>query len=216
MAGGRLRIVNASSSRFYRLRLEDHPLYLIATDGGAVPSPIGIEEVLPVPGERIDVLVQVQRPTLSYQGRAGRTWNLPGRLIAVEPLPQPASPPRSFVLGMAMGMGMGMSRGMAFVINGRDFDPNRIETQVRLNTVEDWEIINSHWMDHPFHVHTNPFQVLDNSGVPEREGRDTFLVRAGSRVRLRLQFNDYTGTTLCHCHILDHSDLGMMATLQIA
>ncbi|MBX9596635.1 MAG: multicopper oxidase domain-containing protein, partial [Roseomonas sp.] len=32
---------------------------------------------------------------------------------------------------------------------------------------------------------------------------------------LRLRFNDYTGTTLYHCHILDHSDLGMMATLQI-
>ena len=67
----------------------------------------------------------------------------------------------------------------------------------------------------PFHVHTNSFQVLDNSGVPERAWRDTFLVRAGRRVRLRLQFNDYTGTTVYHCHILDHSDLGMMATLQI-
>lgn len=39
---------------------------------------------------------------------------------------------------------------MTFVINGRGFDPNRIDTQVRLNTVEHWEIVNSHWMDHPF------------------------------------------------------------------
>lgn len=70
-------------------------------------------------------------------------------------------------------------------------------------------------MDHPFDVHTNPFQVFDRNGVPERAWRDTFLVRAGSRVRLRLKFNDYAGTTLYHCHILDHSDLGMMATLEV-
>ncbi|MCZ2075802.1 MAG: multicopper oxidase domain-containing protein, partial [Bryobacterales bacterium] len=62
----RLRIVNASSSRFYRLRLEEHPLHLIATDGGAVPSPIGVEEILLVPGERTDVLVQGQRGDGDY------------------------------------------------------------------------------------------------------------------------------------------------------
>lgn len=32
----RLRILNASPSRFYRLSLENHPFYLIATDGGAI------------------------------------------------------------------------------------------------------------------------------------------------------------------------------------
>jgi FtsP/CotA-like multicopper oxidase with cupredoxin domain len=32
----RLRLLNASSSRFFNLSLEDHPLYLIATDGAAL------------------------------------------------------------------------------------------------------------------------------------------------------------------------------------
>jgi FtsP/CotA-like multicopper oxidase with cupredoxin domain len=32
----RLRLLNASPSRFYRLSLENHPFYLIATDGGAL------------------------------------------------------------------------------------------------------------------------------------------------------------------------------------
>lgn len=100
-------------------------------------------------------------------------------------LPDSVSPPRTFAFGMGMGMGMG--RGMTFAINGRVFDPNRIDTRVRLNTVEDWEILNPDGIDHPFHVHTNPFQVLDVNGVPEPAWRDRFLVRAGSRVRLRLQ-----------------------------
>ncbi len=36
----RLRMVNASSARFYRLSLEAHPFYLIATDGGAIAEPV--------------------------------------------------------------------------------------------------------------------------------------------------------------------------------
>lgn len=55
--------------------------------------------------------------TVSNQGRAGRSWRLPARLVATEPLRPPVSLPRSFALGIRMGMGMG--RGMTFAINGR-------------------------------------------------------------------------------------------------
>jgi FtsP/CotA-like multicopper oxidase with cupredoxin domain len=30
-----------------------------------------------------------------------------------------------------------------------------------------------------------------------------------------MRFTEFTGKTVYHCHILDHEDLGMMATLQI-
>ena len=52
----RLRLLNASSSRFYRLMLQDHPLYLIATDGGALGEPVELKELLLTPGERAEVL----------------------------------------------------------------------------------------------------------------------------------------------------------------
>ncbi|MEX1318080.1 MAG: multicopper oxidase domain-containing protein, partial [Synechococcaceae cyanobacterium] len=47
-AGGllRLRIVNGSNARFWRLALEGHPLHLIATDGGAIEAPVELEELL--------------------------------------------------------------------------------------------------------------------------------------------------------------------------
>jgi FtsP/CotA-like multicopper oxidase with cupredoxin domain len=70
-------------------------------------------------------------------------------------------------------------------------------------------------MDHPMHIHTNPFQVLDAENQPRRAWKDVVNVRGNSRVRIRTRFDEYTGLSAFHCHILDHEDLGMMATLQL-
>jgi len=63
----RLRLLNASASRFYRLSLEDHPLHLIATDGGSLAIPETLDELLLAPGERRDVLIQGSRAGGSYR-----------------------------------------------------------------------------------------------------------------------------------------------------
>jgi len=108
--------------------------------------------------------------------------------------------------------------GMAFLINGEYYQgEDRIHTQVKLNTVEDWELINTGVMDHPFHVHGNAFQVISRDGQPESllAWRDTVLVKRGETVRIRIPFNDFTGKTVYHCHVLDHEDLGMMGNLMI-
>jgi FtsP/CotA-like multicopper oxidase with cupredoxin domain len=46
----RLRFLNASVARFYRLQLEDHPMYLIATDSGPIEEPFEMRELLLTPG----------------------------------------------------------------------------------------------------------------------------------------------------------------------
>lgn len=247
----RLRILNASSSRFYRLRLEDHPLYLIAVDSGALPGPEEHDEVLITPGERIEVMVRGARPdgsyrllslpnnrggmgmgmmgsmggsssqttvlaTVVYEGQAARTWDLAQQLVRIDPLSSPTVR-RSFQLGQGMGMGMGMMGvgGMSFSINGRTFNSNRVDTRVSLGSVEEWEFINATMMDHPMHIHTNPFQVVGSDGLPVRAWKDVALVRANSRVRVRTAFREFTGKAMYHCHILDHEDLGMMGVLEI-
>ena len=56
----RLRLINASNARYFRLALAPgEPLHLIATDGHYLEAPVAVPEVLLVPGERADVLVQV-------------------------------------------------------------------------------------------------------------------------------------------------------------
>jgi FtsP/CotA-like multicopper oxidase with cupredoxin domain len=111
-------------------------------------------------------------------------------------------------------MGMGGGR-MTFTINGRTFNPDRVDTRVSLDAVEDWEFVNPSTMDHPMHIHTNPFQVIGFEGAPIRAWKDVVLVPARSRVRIRTAFRDFAGHTMYHCHILDHEDLGMMGVLEI-
>jgi FtsP/CotA-like multicopper oxidase with cupredoxin domain len=107
--------------------------------------------------------------------------------------------------------------GMGFQINGHAFEPDRIDTRVQLGSTEDWLIVNDDVMDHPFHLHINPFQVISRNGVPEarRRWKDTVLVKAGEEVRVRVTFRDFPGRTVYHCHNLDHEDLGLMGVLQI-
>jgi len=253
----RLRLLNASNARIYRLALEGHPLVLIATDGGAIGTPEPLKELVLAPGERADVLVQgnqtpgsyrllnlpyrrsghmgmgaaEERPrtlaTLRYAG-AVAPLPLPQTLIPVAALPAPERT-RRFVLAHAMGMGGmggmnhamggmgGGGMGMGFQINGQAFEPDRINTRVQLGSTEDWLIVNDDVMDHPFHLHVNPFQVITRGGRPEsqRRWKDTVLVKAGEEVRLRVSFRDFPGRTVYHCHNLDHEDMGLMGVLQI-
>ena len=103
---------------------------------------------------------------------------------------------------------------MAFTINGRTFNPNRVDTRVALNTVEDWEFVNQSTMDHPLHIHTNPFQLVSSDNAPLRAWKDVVLVPGRANVTVRTEFRDFVGRTMYHCHILDHEDLGMMGQLE--
>jgi FtsP/CotA-like multicopper oxidase with cupredoxin domain len=266
-AGGllRLRIVNASTSRFYRLQLEEHPLYLIATDGGAIAEPIELPELLLSPGERAEVLVQGKRSprkyrllnlpydrggmgmmdgmgrmgrmhhggsrnstqdtqdtqviaTVTYQGSIATPVPLPQKLLPVEVLPQP-NQTRRIEMSMSMGMGSGMGMQMAFLFNGKVFDMDRVDASVKLGAIEDWELVNvdPDGMEHSFHLHTNPFQVVSRNGqpAPSPAWKDTLRVRANETIRIRIPFRDYPGKTVYHCHVLDHEDLGMMGMVEI-
>jgi len=138
---------------------------------------------------------------------------VPSRLGTLEGLAD-VSPDRERGLSLEMAGGMGMGGG-AFTIDGKAFDPERVDTSVRLGTVEDWVISNTSAMDHPFHLHVWPFQVLDDgSGRPVTGWKDTVNVPAGRTVRARVRFSDYAGRSVYHCHILDHEDQGMMGVIE--
>jgi L-ascorbate oxidase len=46
-----------------------------------------------------------------------------------------------------------------FEIDGRPYDPNRIDRTLVLGGVDEWTL-KSNFVSHPFHIHVNPFQVV--------------------------------------------------------
>ncbi len=125
---------------------------------------------------------------------------------------------RELVLAMGMGGGMGGGMGsmMSFTIDGREFDHARVDQEVGLGTVEEWTILNDSPMDHPFHLHVWPMQLLEENGreVDGPTWQDVVNVPARGSVRVRVAFEDFAGRTVYHCHILDHEDRGMMGVVE--
>jgi FtsP/CotA-like multicopper oxidase with cupredoxin domain len=265
----RLRLLNASNARYYRLALENHPLYLIATDGGFLEKPVELTELLLAPGERAEVLVRLIRPggyrlqALPYDrgamtmpggmsgmmgdqgmgmmdhgsmGSMGQGMGMMGMgatrletLLTIvapanpKPLPLPSSlapverlDPSKAVATRRFELGERMMQA-EFFINNQSFDPNRVDVQARLGTLEVWELVNKTDMDHPFHLHTYPFQVLSRGGkpAPYRAWKDTVNLRKNEVMRIAVPLRDFSGVTVYHCHIVEHEDRGMMGILQV-
>jgi FtsP/CotA-like multicopper oxidase with cupredoxin domain len=115
-------------------------------------------------------------------------------------------------------------------INGKAYDgtPN---LAILLNTAEEWTLVNTWNISvHPFHIHVNPFQVLEvydpNAAAQTQltapyNWHDTIAIPAANldgtpgRVRIRSRFVDFPGRFVLHCHILDHEDRGMMQEVLI-
>ena len=108
-------------------------------------------------------------------------------------------------------------------VNGRPWagDPRDVQRRVVLGGVEKWRVhSNVTGGGHPFHLHTNHFQIVgltEGAGVYYRVGdwRDTIQVPVTGAVTIRFRPLDYVGTTLAHCHRLAHTDKGMVMAFEI-
>lgn len=186
----------------------------------SLPYDRGLTEMIQGMGNQVQQMPGVVPPTettlatLRYE-ESNRTTPLPlpSTLVPVEPLPEPTTA-REFILNHGIDATAGIT---GFIINGQSFVMDRVNTQVKLNQVEDWTIINKASIDHPFHLHTNRFQVIERNGKPEplRAWKDTVNIRGYESVKIRVKFENYTGRTVYHCHILDHEDQGMMGIIDI-
>ena len=109
---------------------------------------------------------------------------------------------------------------MSFLIDGKTFDPTRIDLTSRRDEIEQWTVENRSSMDHPFHLHGTQFQVVEHelSGKVTKPAylswKDTVNVVQGETVRLLLR-QDQPGRRMYHCHILEHEDLGMMGVVDV-
>jgi len=105
-----------------------------------------------------------------------------------------------------------------FSINGRKFTPDA-EPMVRATVGEyqRWRVVNATREFHPMHIHQVHFLAFLENGraLPEEESLDTINVPAGGSVDVIMDFTDgvIRGTSVFHCHLLNHEDKGMMAKI---
>ena len=117
-----------------------------------------------------------------------------------------------------------------FTINGRTFDESCVDTLVPLGNVERWTILNEAQEEHVFHIHQTDFQVVARGGlaVPFYGYQDTVNLPSAtvdpstgqlvpSRTVIVIPFTNpvIVGEFVYHCHIVQHADQGMMASIQV-
>jgi suppressor of ftsI len=231
----RWRILNATVSDFFDLRLDGHRLLQINADGNPFSRAVEIDVLRLPPGGRADVLVEGGPPgryslrSLPFDHGAG--FVAPEMVLATvtashgrrSPWPvrtnrllQPFCDLRELPLANRRRITFTMRGG--FLIDGKPFDPERVDQLVALNTVEEWTVVNDSPLVHPFHIHVNPFQLthINGTAVDEPGYRDTVPVMPnGGSITFRTLFADFLGRSVFHCHIVPHSDLGMMAVFEI-
>jgi FtsP/CotA-like multicopper oxidase with cupredoxin domain len=103
--------------------------------------------------------------------------------------------------------------------------PTRAQAQSLFRQNHRYQIA-SKAVDHPFHIHTNPFWVMridipDENGVlrnilDEPRWQDVIWIpRNGGRIVFRQRYPDYLGLLVHHCHLLLHEDNGMMTGVTV-
>jgi FtsP/CotA-like multicopper oxidase with cupredoxin domain len=98
----------------------------------------------------------------------------------------------------------------------------RVSAAPRFGTREIWHLSNDGggW-DHPIHIHFEECQTLARDGkarnVPaaERGRKDVWRLRPSSDVTITLQFRDFAGMFMEHCHNMTHEDFAMLLRWEI-
>lgn len=232
----RWRFIDAANGRFFKLTLPGHPFLVIGWDGGLLPEPYRTDTLLISPGERYEVVVELEgapgdsltlqtlhhdrAPELPDPGTLElMTITLGEPAAALGPLPTSwgsfeeipttaATPVENFVFHE--------EGDMKLSINGEIY-PDVTPLLARKNDIAIWRVQDDVGMDHPFHLHGMFFQVLDVDGVPaaHRGWKDTVIIPRYATVRFAVRYGE-PGHWMYHCHILEHQEHGMMGVLTLS
>jgi FtsP/CotA-like multicopper oxidase with cupredoxin domain len=227
-----LRIVNASATLQHRLALPGHVFHVIALDGNPVPRPRRVPVVDLGPGERVDAIVEMNRPgvwilgevrteqrtggmgiVIEYAGQQGPPrWEPPARVdwdyTVFGGTADPQAPDGRLLLVFRPA-----GDGHHWTINGKShprIDPIIVQANKRYR----WILDNQSADAHPVHLHRHTFEVIrvadkTVSGI----FKDVVVVPAWKQVELDV-LAAHPGPSLFHCHQQFHMDMGFMAMMR--
>ena len=236
----RWRIYNASPDTLIKLSLAGQQVEVLAQDGNTLRWMRPTRALLIAPGSRREILVRGARPgryslsTLPFsqfpdrkvKGQTLVTVISSGKRAADRMPKGPLASPidlrrmrvdryrRVIFSGERDPAGV---RHKEFLLNDHAFDPNYVPITMKLNSVEQWTLVNTNTEWHTFHIHQNPFQVISVNGRPVKfiDYQDNVALPPKSRMVLRMRPTDFTGKFVFHCHVTFHEDRGMMMAVRV-
>jgi FtsP/CotA-like multicopper oxidase with cupredoxin domain len=240
----RLRLLNTSDFTSYDFALSDgRPFIQIGTGNDLLPHPVVRQDIFLGPAQRADVIVdfagelgkkvvlesipRVGRPPSGIDSRSAALMQFRVKHAATDHTKIPnflARPPRIKVpkkvsFTWTFGLAGTVKTGTYWTVNGRPFDPRRVEVEVPLGATETWRLTNLAPITHFIHLHEEQWHTVSRDGKRpppwERGLEDVWRLDPGESVVVSAHFTDYTGVFMVHCHMLNHEDDGMMAQFAV-
>lgn len=175
----RLRILNGSNGRFYRLSLgEEIEFHAIGSDQGLLEAPVPLTRLELSPGERADLIVD-------FSGSAGKNVEMSSDALQIMQFRVSSTPVRdtsvlpktlrkvdrisesTAVLTRRLTLDEHLNladQSMDMMLNNTPWHMPVTEKPV-LGTTEIWELINLTEDTHPIHLHLVRFQLLDRRRI---------------------------------------------------
>jgi spore coat protein A, manganese oxidase len=230
----RLRFLNASNAREYRLELGGGAQMIqIGGDGGLLEAPVPRNAIPIGPAERVDVLVDFRNIAAGTQveltnglgtgstaavmrfdvtGPRVTSGRIPTRMRERESIPAP-------IMTRRWDLVFSTSGAAQWQISGLAFDMNRIDARPAFNTTEHWRWVNLSHRSHPMHLHGVHVRVIERTTGPvhlaDRGWKDTVMVAVGETVTVQPRFAPYPGRYVFHCHNMEHQEKAMMLQMEI-
>jgi FtsP/CotA-like multicopper oxidase with cupredoxin domain len=226
------RFLNASATEITWTALAGHTLTVIAMDGRRIPQHRSIDVLMLGPGERADVIVEMNNPGKWILGSALDSERAAGMAVVVEyagargePVWRPVKRSWDYLsfgtdgpaaapderIELAIGRVPGGEHGHnRWTLNGRSWPDTE---RIRVQRGKRYRLVFRNETDHghPMHLHRHGFEVASYRGrLSSGLFKDTINVMPDSVAELDF-VADHPGPTLIHCHQAKHQDMGLMA-----
>jgi suppressor of ftsI len=245
------RIANVGANANFHLTLGGPKFLLVAQDGNLLEQPTAMSDLFIPPGARFEVVVtgppagsyplktlaveiieNINFPTETMLATLVSSGTVQKALVAAA-APTAKSDDRPGVQAIrdapvarrCTWTFSQLADASQFMINSKVYDMNRIDTQVKLGTYEEWTIVNDSPELHTFHIHQTDYLVtaIDGKAVTMNHTQDTLNLpykdAAGTHsVTIKIPFVNplILGEFVFHCHVLAHEDRGMMANIVVS
>jgi FtsP/CotA-like multicopper oxidase with cupredoxin domain len=236
----RLQLLNTSPFETYDFALSDgRPFVQIGTGNDLLPKPVVRQDILLGPSQRADVIVDfhgevhqrvvlqsISKPSGAPVGVGSPSVSLmqfrvthdapdSSRIPSRLEKPPSFTAPKKISHRWVFGLGGNARTGTYWTVNGKPFDPRRVDVEVPLGSRQTWLLKNNSPVTHFIHLHEEQWHTIKVDGKPppawERSLEDTWRLDPGESIEVAARFTDYTGVFMVHCHMLVHEDDGMMA-----